>query len=697
MAPTTTTAAPQPDSTVVLVFKLEQEFDPDLENKNSNAFITLARGIEQALNTIFSNRFRSRFRRAIVRSFRRGSVVVDSELEFNNATSVPESTDVETTLVNAYNTSNFNYTLNTTSVVASRMQITTLSPTTSVYMTSTVNPTTPTVNITSPNVIPSTPAVTETSTSTITSTSVATNTPPTTVTNVTSTATIPASTNPTATPAEATTASSTATTLQTATTLVTDPPTSTEGTLTLSFRLARNFQADYAVKSSAAFQALALEVLTEVNRIGKRLNPSSFRRSIINSFTSGSVVVDTTLVYTNQTSVPDVTTANQQFQTELENSTLVVVNGSVVLESTVTPTTTSTPTTDSTFTPTSTSTSGPVTSSVPSTTVNEPSTTDTNRTTPVTTIPPVQPSTATSGAPVPTTTNPPTKPVTTQSTLATTTTVTTAPPTAPPTGNERALNVSFRLLDTFTSDLEDRTSPKFQKLADLVIIQVNIACRRIYGFLFLRSFVIAFRSGSVVTQMGLVFRDKRIYGFLFLRSFVIAFRSGSVVTQMGLVFIDNSSIPTLSNATTELNAELTSSKTGLNISDGSVNATTYNYSNTSSEKFKALALEVLTEINSIGKRLNPSSFKRSIINSFTSGSTVVNMTLVYTDKATVPDVTTTSRLFQTELEKSSLNIVNGSVVVESTTTSSSPPGPTMGTLTFFSLTMLAVAQMLISS
>lgn len=52
-------------------------------------------------------------------SYRSGSVVVDSELIFANATSVPETTEVANTLVEASNNSSFDFPLNASSVVAS--------------------------------------------------------------------------------------------------------------------------------------------------------------------------------------------------------------------------------------------------------------------------------------------------------------------------------------------------------------------------------------------------------------------------------------------------------------------------------------------------------------------------------------------------------------------------------------------------
>jgi len=77
------------------------------------------------------------------------------------------------------------------------------------------------------------------------------------------------------------------------------------------------------------------------------------------------------------------------------------------------------------------------------------------------------------------------------------------------------------------------------------------------------------------------------------------------------------------------------------------------------------------------------------VNTFTSGSVVVNCTLVFKDKNSVPSaINTTQQIISALMSNSSLDIVPGA-------SSSSPPQPTMGSLVVFSLTLLAVAQMLI--
>ncbi|XP_062420358.1 uncharacterized protein LOC134132706 [Pungitius pungitius] len=159
----TATAAPAPDSTIQLGFSLNQNFEPEFADKNSQKFKDLANKITAVLDNIYKNKFGRRFLRSLIRSFRQGSVVVDSELIFANASSVPVANLAQTTLVEAAsNSSNFSLPVNVSTIVAAAQtaapNATVTSPavnmtTLRVNMTSSrVNMTSPSVNMTSPRV-----------------------------------------------------------------------------------------------------------------------------------------------------------------------------------------------------------------------------------------------------------------------------------------------------------------------------------------------------------------------------------------------------------------------------------------------------------------------------------------------------------------------------------------------------------------
>ncbi|XP_037620003.1 cell wall integrity and stress response component 4-like [Sebastes umbrosus] len=236
-----------------------------------------------------------------------------------------------------------------------------------------------------------------------------------------------------------------------------------------------------------------------------------------------------------------------------------------------------------------------------------------------------------------------------------------------------------------------------------------------------------------------------VYGSSYRRSIVNSFTSGSVVVDTTLVFNDDSSVPSVSNATTELRSVFTSSSTSLNIISGTVNATSSSsaastaatttttatatttettttastdpptssegtvdlnfslnqtfssdLSNSSSEAYQILVAKVVKELNGVGANVYGPSFLRSIVNALTNGSVVVDSTLVFKDKNSVPSASNISSEFTNALTSpsSSLNVISTRVSAQSTSTSSSPPRPTMGSLAVFSLTLLALAQIL---
>ncbi|CAB1328158.1 unnamed protein product, partial [Coregonus sp. 'balchen'] len=88
-------------------------------------------------------------------------------------------------------------------------------------------------------------------------------------------------------------------------------PTADEGSLGLGFRMIRTFLSDYSDSSTTAYQELAANVTTEVNRGYKIIYPLTYLRCRIMKFASGSIIVNITLIFKNQTVVPNATSAEQ--------------------------------------------------------------------------------------------------------------------------------------------------------------------------------------------------------------------------------------------------------------------------------------------------------------------------------------------------------------------------------------------------
>ncbi|XP_034544320.1 uncharacterized protein PB18E9.04c-like [Notolabrus celidotus] len=299
----TTTAVPVSEATVKLEFKMLQNFTTELGNESSTQFKTLSDKVTTALDNVYSKEYGERFSRSVVNSFSEGSVVVDAELIFSNASSVPETSALVRVLVDAVsNSSNFSLSVDPNSIVVKGTSTTTPSAptTTTLHQTTAANAT-----VTPSNALRTTAA----------SPAVATDAP-------------------SSTTAAPTTEQAAMTTLTTETTTIasTDPPSSSEGTLGLQFKLNQTFTSDLSNSSSIAYKTLSITVTSEVNKVCQRVFPSTFRRSIVDMFTRGSVVVDMTLVFKDKSSVPSASSTTAQLSSGLASSStsLNIVSGSVV-------------------------------------------------------------------------------------------------------------------------------------------------------------------------------------------------------------------------------------------------------------------------------------------------------------------------------------------------------------------------------
>ncbi|XP_038130583.1 mucin-5AC-like isoform X9 [Cyprinodon tularosa] len=477
------------DSRVRLGFSLDQQFESGLENPQSSVFRNLADRLEIQLFNSFRRRFRFLLRVLILR-FRPGSIQVDSELQFPNASAVPEPRAVENALVEEANTSS-NFTLVPGSVVVTRANETTnsttppMTATSNMTANSTTSPMTATSNMTANSTTPpmtatsnmtansTTPPMTATSNMTANSTTppmtatlnmtansttppmTATSnmtanstTPPMTTTSnmTTNSTTTPATANSTTSPANGTSAQphnqTTPTTQVPVTTMMTTVP--ADSRLRLGFRLNQTFESGLENPQSSVFRNLA-------DRLERQLF-NSFRRRfrfllrvLILRFSQGSVVVDSELQFPNASSVPEPREVENALVEEANTSSnLTLVPGSVVV-----------------------------------TRANETTNTTANSTTATTT---------------------------TAANSTTASATTTSGSTGPPTGSEGSLSIRFSLNRTFIPALATSGSPEFIELASTVVKEINRICKILFSG-FLRSLVNSFTEGSVVTNMTLVFRD----------------------------------------------------------------------------------------------------------------------------------------------------------------------------------------------
>ncbi|XDV15492.1 hypothetical protein PO909_015568 [Leuciscus waleckii] len=114
--PVTTVSAPAKVAQINLVFSIAKDFKDTYSNLSDPETKDLSNSITTACSKVYKSRF-PKFHRMFIRKFSKGSIVIDSVLEFDstNGTS-PNVTDVKDTLVTAITNGSFNFTINNSSI-----------------------------------------------------------------------------------------------------------------------------------------------------------------------------------------------------------------------------------------------------------------------------------------------------------------------------------------------------------------------------------------------------------------------------------------------------------------------------------------------------------------------------------------------------------------------------------------------------
>ncbi|XP_038130603.1 mucin-5AC-like isoform X27 [Cyprinodon tularosa] len=539
-----------------------------------------------------------------------------------------------------------------------------------------------------------------------------------------------------------TTASTTTTTTAAPTTTTTRrPPPPPEPKIELQFSVQETFSEDLKDETSPRFIELKGEVTKGLDKTYRDQFGDEFNRTEVRGFRQGSIIVDAELIFNNITTLPntsDVTetlknaTTSNAFNFTVNTQSIsarVAPPPTTAAPTTATPSATSNMTANSTATPMSTTSNMTTNSTTPT------MTTTSNMTTNSTTPPMTTTSNMTTNSTQPpATANSTTSPANgtsaqphNQTTPTTQVPVTTMMTTVPA---DSRVRLGFSLDQQFESGLENPQSSVFRNLADRLEIQLFNSFRRRFRFL-LRVLILRFRPGSIQVDSELQFPNASAVpepravenalveeantssNFTLVPGSVVVTRANETTnttvnsTTATTTTAANSTTATTTTAANSTTASATTTSGSTGPPTGSEGSLSIRFSlnrtfipalaTSGSPEFIELASTVVKEINRICKILF-SGFLRSLVNSFTEGSVVTNMTLVFRDASSVPDLNTAqSQLASALLTSNVLNYINGSLVVEPTTTSSSPPQPTLGGLTIFSLTMLAVAQMLINS
>ncbi|XP_029015282.2 mucin-2-like, partial [Betta splendens] len=489
--PPATTTAPTVGTVFRLFFSLQQQFSSALSTQGSPEFTQLKSNIESQLTPVYALKYGRLFVRFIVFGFSPGSVVVNSTVELNDTTT--NATDVATTLQAAVTSGNLTLNISASSINATFVPAPPATTTTTpVVITSafpgnsTVQPPTTAANVTSP------PPTTANVTSLPPTTANVTSLPPT-AANVTSlppTAANVSTAAPTtaanvSTPAPTTAAnvtSPTPTNVTTVTTPTTPPATTTAPTVgrvfLLFFSLQQQFSSALSTQGSPEFTQLKSNIESQLTPVYARKYGRLFVRFFVFAFSSGSVVVNSTVELNDTTTNATDVAATLQAAVTSGNLTLNIsassINATLVLT-----TTTTAPVVTTTALPGTSTTLASATTPTATTTTTAPASATTSTTTAASTV-------ASTTTPAPTTTT---------------------PNTNAPSPSEGFLFFKFSLNQIFTSDLADNTSAGYQALAGKVVTELNRVGQLLYPS-FRRSRVNYFLSGSVVGNTTLVFDNQ---------------------------------------------------------------------------------------------------------------------------------------------------------------------------------------------
>ncbi|XP_017543011.2 mucin-5AC [Pygocentrus nattereri] len=114
------TTAPAVAAKFNVSFSINDTFNSNLTNSNSDQFQAQSKIIISQLQPFFVKAFKN-FIRMFIWRFRSGSILVDSTLDFNSSASIPNVAQLRDTLVNAFKSGNLNFTADPNSIVITQI------------------------------------------------------------------------------------------------------------------------------------------------------------------------------------------------------------------------------------------------------------------------------------------------------------------------------------------------------------------------------------------------------------------------------------------------------------------------------------------------------------------------------------------------------------------------------------------------
>ncbi|XP_055014464.1 mucin-2-like [Boleophthalmus pectinirostris] len=373
-------------------------------------------------------------------------------------------------------------------------------------------------------------------------------------------------------------------------------------------------------KSSPEFKALEEKVTKALDAVFKVKFGPAFNKTVIKGFSKGSVKADTELIFNEEQTVPNVTsvsdtlveaTSSSNFSLSVNTSSIVT---NVVVMTTVAPSTITSPTV---------------------TTFNVTSPPPTNMTSP----PPTN------------MTSPPTN-------------MTSAPKLEP------KIKLEFKMDETFTPSLENKSSPEFKALEEKVTKALDAVFKVKFGPAFNKTVIKGFSKGSVKADTELIFNEEQtvpnvtsvsdtLVEATSSSNFSLSVNTSSIVTN---VVVMTTVAPTTITSPTVTTAPKLEPKIKLEFKMDETFTPTLE--NKSSPEFKALEEKVTKALDAVFKVKFGPAFNKTVIKGFSKGSVKADTELIFNEEQTVPNVTSVSDTLVEATSSSNFSLsVNTSSIV----------------------------------
>ncbi|KAI1883509.1 hypothetical protein AGOR_G00232270 [Albula goreensis] len=289
-----------------------------------------------------------------------------------------------------------------------------------------------------------------------------------------------------------------------------------EPAISLEFRIVKKFDEDLKNSSSVTYKELSNTLTKQLDMVYSEKYGPRFNHTKINGFRNGSIVVDTTLVFNNISSVPntsDVAETLKAAATSNNTSNNATLISQVTLSSIVAtipkqtpPMTTRTPTTQQRNTltlPQTINTMKPTTMSLETLTLHPETMTTNHIFTPLKTTNTASPTGSNTPLSV-TITHETTNRQSVTPAEITTAEVTTAAANV----KLKTIMLQFSLQEEFTNELLDRHSDKYLQLEKNITTELNKIYSKEFSKSFFGSRIKGFRNGSVITDLDLLFKEE---------------------------------------------------------------------------------------------------------------------------------------------------------------------------------------------